>query len=137
MAFRILEIDHVVLRVTDAARARRFYMEVLGCTPERTVEAFGLTQLRAGRALIDLVDIEGAIGRKGGAAPAKEGRNVDHVAFRIQPFDTPAILAHLEKHGVRHGGVTERYGAEGVGPSIYIEDPDGNTIELKGLAKTS
>jgi len=135
MHFDILQIDHVVFRVANADRASRFYCEVLGCTLERTVEAFGLVQLRAGAALIDLVTIDGAIGRKGGAAPGRTGRNVDHIALRIAPFDAAAIFAHLECHGVSHGEVTTRYGAEGFGPSIYIEDPDGNVIELKGPAE--
>ena len=135
MRFDILQIDHVVFRVADAERAIRFYREVLGCTLERTVEAFGLVQLRAGAALIDLVTIDGAIGRKGGAAPGRTGRNVDHLALRIAPFDATVLFEHLERHGVSHGDVTTRYGAEGFGPSIYIEDPDGNVIELKGPAE--
>jgi len=135
MRFEILQIDHVVFRVANADRAIRFYSEVLGCTLERTVEAFGLIQLRAGAALIDLVTIDGAIGRKGGVAPGRTGRNVDHIALRIAPFDATAIFEHLERHGVSHGDVATRYGAEGFGASIYIEDPDGNIIELKGPAE--
>jgi len=135
MPFRILGLDHVVYRVADANRAIQFYTEVLGCTLEREVEAFGLFQLRAGEALIDLVTLDGEIGRKGGMGPGSEGRNVDHIALRIVPFDVAAIFAHLDRHGVSHGDVTKRYGAEGFGPSIYIEDPDGNMVELKGPAE--
>ena len=129
---RIRNIDHVVLRVRDVAAMTRFYCEVLGCAVEKVQEAFGLTQLRAGNALIDLVDVAGEIGRQGGAAPGREGRNMDHFCVRLEPFDAAAIAAHLESHGIDPGPVERRYGAEGTGPSIYIRDPEGNTVELKG-----
>ncbi|MCE2510045.1 MAG: VOC family protein [Alphaproteobacteria bacterium] len=132
MTFAIRKIDHVVLRVADMERAIRFYTEVLGCRLERSVEEYGLVQLRAGSGLIDLVDVAGRIGRQGGEAPAKTGRNVDHLALKVEPFDAKEILAHLKNHDVPHSELATRYGADGMGPSIYIEDPDGNTVELKG-----
>lgn len=125
-------LDHIVLRVRDAAAMRRFYCEVLGCTFEREQVEIGLLQLRAGASLIDLVDVEGKLGRKGGTAPGPEARNLDHFCLRIEDWDEPAMLAHLRAHGVRVGEIGRRYGAEGEGPSIYIEDPEGNTVELKG-----
>jgi len=132
MSFRIREIDHVVLRVRDMDRALAFYCTVLGCAEERRLDEEGLVQLRAGRSLIDLVDMEGSIGRGGGAPPGDEGRNMDHLCLRIEPWDEPALRAHLEHHGVEAGETRRRYGAEGSGPSIYIRDPDRNTVELKG-----
>jgi len=127
-----LGIDHVVLRVTDLDAALRFYCGVLGCREERRVDVFGLVQLRAGRSLIDLVAVDGKLGRAGGAAPGEEGRNMDHLALRIEDFDEAALRAHLTSHGVEVGEVATRYGAEGDGPSLYIRDADGNNIELKG-----
>ena len=132
MSFAILGIDHVVLRVQDEARMVGFYCDVLGCTVERRQEALGLIQLRAGRALIDLVPVTGPLGRQGGAPPGREGRNMDHLCLRLEPFDAAGIATHLRAHGVDHGEVQRRYGAEGDGPSIYIQDPEGNTVELKG-----
>jgi catechol 2,3-dioxygenase-like lactoylglutathione lyase family enzyme len=129
---RIREIDHVVLRVRDLERQRRFYCEVLGCTVDRVQEAIGLVQLRACRSLIDLVDAAGRIGRAGGAPPGPEARNMDHFCVRVDPFDADAIARHLEAHGVDPGEVVPRFGAEGSGPSMYIADPEGNTVELKG-----
>ncbi len=134
MTIKVLGIDHVVLRVADVERATRFYCDVLGCREERRVADIGLIQLRAGTALIDLVGVDSELGRAGGAAPGAEGRNVDHVALRIEVFDEAALRTHLEAHGVAAGEVKRRYGAEGDGPSLYIEDPDGNTVELKGPA---
>lgn len=128
----VREIDHLVLRVRDVDAMIRFYGEVLGCPVERRQDAIGLVQLRAGRSLIDLVDVAGKLGRAGGAAPAREGRNLDHLCLRVDPFDEMAIRAHLAAHGVAAGETGSRYGAEGEGPSIYLEDPEGNTVELKG-----
>ena len=134
MTIKVLGIDHVVLRVANVERAIRFYCDVLGCREERRVADIGLIQLRAGAALIDLVGVDSELGRAGGAAPGAEGRNVDHVALRIEVFDEAALRTHLEAHGIAAGEVKRRYGAEGDGPSLYIEDPDGNTVELKGPA---
>jgi catechol 2,3-dioxygenase-like lactoylglutathione lyase family enzyme len=129
---RIREIDHIVLRVRDLDAMIAFYGNVLGCRVERRQDEIGLVQLRAGSALVDLVPVEGKLGMAGGAAPGREGRNVDHFCFRVEPFDEAAIRAHLQAHGVQAGPTSSRYGAEGEGPSIYIEDPEHNTIELKG-----
>lgn len=129
---RIREIDHLVLRVRDVARMVRFYGDVLGCPVARVDEKIGLVQLRAGRGLIDLVPVDSEIGRAGGAAPGCEGRNVDHFCLRVDPWDADAIAAHLRAHGVAAGDVALRYGAEGQGPSLYLCDPEGNTVELKG-----
>lgn len=128
----IRDIDHLVLRVVDLDAMVEFYSEVLGCRIERRLDDLGLVQLRAGRALIDLVPVAGKLGRAGGAAPGTEGRNLDHFCLRVERFDEPAIRAHLQAAGVRVGEAGSRYGAEGEGPSIYILDPEGNTVELKG-----
>lgn len=130
--FRPLRIDHVVLRVRDVARMQAFYCDVLGCTVEKRQAAIGLLQLRAGDALIDLVDVDGKLGRVGGAAPGSEGRNLDHLCLRVEPFDRKAIVAHLQAHGAEVGEFGSRYGAEGEGPSQYLLDPEGNAVELKG-----
>ena len=131
-AVEIRCIDHVVLRVRDVGASKRFDCDALGCTVERESEALGLHQLRAGASLIDLVPIAGPLGKLGGAGPGAEGRNVDHVALSLAHFDEAALRAHLVAHGIEPGDVAERYGAEGMGPSLYIRDPDGNVVELKG-----
>jgi len=125
-------LDHVVLRVSDLALALQFYEEVLGCHIERRLDDIGLIQLRAGASLIDLVPLDSPLGQAGGAGPGEDGRNVDHFALALAQFEEPALRAHLEAHGVLPGKVATRYGASGMGPSMYIRDPDGNTVELKG-----
>ena len=131
-AIEVLGIDHVVIRAADPEAMIGFYRDVLGCDVERRVDDLGLIQLRAGRALIDLVDVAGALGQQGGAAPGREGRNMDHLCLRIAELDEAALRAHLAAHGIDAGELATRYGAEGQGPSLYIQDPEGNTVELKG-----
>jgi catechol 2,3-dioxygenase-like lactoylglutathione lyase family enzyme len=130
---RIRGLDHVVLRVQNMEQMIEFYCDVLGCTVERkSSPEFGLVQLRAGNSLIDIVSIDGTIGRSGGSAPGKEGRNMDHFCVRVEGFEEDVIRAHLSRFGVRGSDLEIRYGAEGNGPSIYVQDPEGNTVELKG-----
>jgi catechol 2,3-dioxygenase-like lactoylglutathione lyase family enzyme len=130
--FSIKGLDHIVLRVNDLQPMLRFYVDVLGCTLEKSQESMGLYQLRAGAALIDLVPVSGKLGRMGGAAPGRESRNLDHFCLRIEPYDEAALRAHLAAHSVTAGEAGSRYGAEGEGPSLYLADPEGNVIELKG-----
>ena len=126
------EIDHLVLRVVDLDRMLRFYCDALGCAVEKRQDDIGLVQLRAGRSLIDLVPIDGQLGKAGGAAPARHAPNLDHFCLRVEPFDETDIRNHLQAHGVSGGPVVSRYGAEGSGPSLYVADPEGNVVELKG-----
>jgi catechol 2,3-dioxygenase-like lactoylglutathione lyase family enzyme len=128
----ILGIDHLVLRIADLDKMLNFYCDALGCTVERRQEAIGLVQMRAGRSLIDLVTIDGQLGLAGGAAPGPQGRNMDHFCLRVEPFDEAVIRSQLARHGYAVGAVESRYGAEGEGPSIYLTDPEGNVVELKG-----
>jgi glyoxylase I family protein len=130
--FRIKGIDHVVIRAANLEGAVAFYRDVLGCAVERVREELGLVHMRAGSTLIDLISVEGKLGLAGGAAPGSEGRNMDHFCLRIEPFDEEALRAHLRKHGLSAGDVQMNYGAEGNGPSLYLSDPEGNVVELKG-----
>jgi catechol 2,3-dioxygenase-like lactoylglutathione lyase family enzyme len=130
--FTLKQIDHIVLRIRDLQTSLAFYRDVLGCPVDKVQDKIGLWQVRAGSSLIDLIPLDGALGKLGGAGPAKEGRNVDHFAIQITLFDDAKIRAHLAAHNVTITDSGQRYGAEGDGPSIYILDPDGNSVELKG-----
>lgn len=132
-SFKITGLDHVVLRVASLERAVKFYGDVLGCPVERELETPRLVQMRAGTSMIDLVPCGE------GEEPSLShmtGRNMDHFAVRIAAMDVPALTAHLARHGIDAGEVRRRYGAEGYGSSVYITDPDGNTVELKGPPET-
>jgi glyoxylase I family protein len=124
-------IDHLVLRARDLPRMLAFYCDVLGCEVEREVPELGLTQLRAGNALIDLVGVDGELGKLGGSAPGPEGRNLDHFCLRIAAVAEEDLTSYLQSRGVNVPDFSKRYGAQGYGNSIYIEDPEGNTVELK------
>ena len=134
----LMGIDHVVIRVRDLEPMLAFYTEVLGCEVAKHNAPLDLWHLRAGSALIDLVPVNGVLGRSGGASgdtkpPDASGRNVDHVAFKVQPFDPLALLSHLQSHGIdAKATLQSRFGTDGDGPSIQFTDPEGNGIELKG-----
>lgn len=122
MSFRLVGLDHVVIRARDLEGLVAFYRDAIGCVEERRLERLSLVQMRAGRSMIDLVG-----GRDGEA-----GLNMDHLCLRIDPFDPVAIAARLKPFGIDIGEVVLRYGAEGDGPSVYFTDPEGNTVEFKG-----
>jgi glyoxylase I family protein len=131
MKFQILDLDHVVIRATNVDAMTRFYRDILGCALEKEQRDLGLIQLRAGRSLIDLLQVGGKIDRPENGVPG-EGRNMDHICLRIEPFDADALAAWLKEAGVRVGEQGTRYGADGYGPSLYLFDPEGNMVELKG-----
>jgi glyoxylase I family protein len=120
--FTVTALDHVVLRVGDMARALAFYCDLLGCPVERRIESIGLVQLRAGSALIDLVPSTST-------DPVINSQNMDHFCIRIRPFQIEALKQHLGPYLV--GDVEQRYGAQKMGQSLYVKDPDGNVVELK------
>lgn len=123
-------LDHVVLRTTKLARMLHFYQDILGCTREREL-AQGLTQLRAGKALIDIVTVDSELGRAGGAPPRQDGRNMEHFCLQITPVDEKTLADFLDQQQIPHSSFARRYGAQGYGRSIYLEDPEGNVVELK------
>ena len=129
--------DHIVLRIRDKAAMLGFYEAVLGLSVDRDRPELGLTHVRLGPQMLDLVTVDGIIGRLGGAGPGAEGRNLDHFAIQVSPFDEAAIRAHLAAHGVAIVEEGDRYGASGDGYSLYVRDPEGNTVELKGPPRAS
>ena len=131
--FSVQRIDHLVFRVRDIRRSVAFYSAVLGCEVVRQRDDLGLVHVRAGTSLVDLISIDGKLGQAGGAGAEVEGRNVDHLCLRIEPFVEESIVLHLKQHGITpRGAAATNFGAEGEGLSLYFDDPDGNTIELKG-----
>lgn len=130
---KILGIDHIVIRSKNPTAMIDFYTDVLGCTVEREMAAeIGLTQLRAGNALIDIVSVEGMLGRRGGPAPTGAGNNMDHFCLQIESFEEKALLEYLRAKGITVNDFERRYGAKGFGRSVYIQDPEKNIVELKG-----
>ena len=134
LPFRVLGIDHIVLRCTNLAAMEDFYCRALGFEVAKRNEPLGLVHLRSRAAMIDLVSLDGPLGRAGGAAPGEEGRNMDHLCLRVDPFDAELLTRHFAAFGVTPGELRTRFGAEGDGPSFYIRDPEGNRVEIKGPA---
>ena len=133
----IAGLDHVVLRTSRLEAMVEFYTAALGCHVERRLPPeYGMVQVRAGQSLIDIVTVDGIIGKRSGEdVPA--GRNLDHFCLRVAPFDEAAIRERLSHAGVDHGEAAQRYGARGYGTSIYVRDPEGNTVELKASPGSS
>ena len=130
--FKVAGIDHIVLRTTNLQAMLEFYNGILGCKVEReTSPKTGLTQLRAGNALIDLVVVDSDLGKLGGGAPTQTENNVDHFCLQLKPISEKEIKAHLESNGVEVEDFDDRYGAQGFGKSVYIKDPEGNVVELR------
>ncbi|MEM7168811.1 MAG: VOC family protein [Pseudomonadota bacterium] len=121
-------IDHIVLPAYDLEAMLGFYRDVLGCVLEWARPEIGLYHLRVGGSLIDLMDRSG----DGGEGPPGV---VEHFALALSEFDGEAITKHLKTHGVAVDEIAMRFGATGKGPSLYIKDPQGNAIELKGPAE--
>lgn len=133
--FSILGIDHIVLRARDLPALVAFYRDVLGCQVVKQVDRLGLVHLHAGTALIDLIAVDGELGRCGGGAPGTDRHNLDHLCLRIDPFDAQALHQHFAAHRIALDGPHDNFGAEGDGPSFYLVDPEGNTLELKGPSR--
>jgi glyoxylase I family protein len=126
------QIDHVVLRARDIDVMLEFYTSVMGCELVKHNELLGLYHLQAGSSMIDLVDMNGKLGPDGGAALGLEGHNMDHYALRLNSFDAAALQSWFQTRNIELGDEVQRFGAEGDGPSVYLSDPEGNRLELKG-----
>ncbi len=130
--YRTKGLDHVVLRAKNIDKMLDFYRDVLGLPVAKHNKPLGLWHLTAGTSMIDLVEMFGPLGEAGGPT-LSEAHNLDHLALKIEPFDEPAILAYLESNGIAAEPAKTRFGADGDGPSIYLSDPEGNGVELKGM----
>jgi glyoxylase I family protein len=124
--FTVLGLDHVVIRANDPAMLISFYQDVLGCRLERELPELGLFQLRAGHSLIDV------LARRDASEPSEP--NMDHFCLRIEPFEAESLARHFENLDIPVRLASRVYGAQGYGPALYISDPEGNTVELKGPA---
>ena len=130
--FEVAAVDHIVLRTTRLKEMLVFYSDVLGCKVERESSSeFGLTQLRAGNALIDLVVVDSELGKLGGGPPTSTENNLDHFCLQLKSISNGEITRHLESFDIEVGEFLKRYGAEGFGQSLYIKDPEGNVVELR------
>ena len=130
--FELKGIDHIVIRARDLEQMVLFYTEVIGCSIDKRRDDLGLVHLRAGASLIDLISLDGPLGKSGGAGPGAEGRNMDHLCLRVDGFDYEDLRKHFRGFNVSVSDVQSNYGADGNGPSVYIRDPEGNVVEIKG-----
>ena len=91
----------------------------------------GITQLRAGTALIDILTADSKLCKLGGGPPTQTENNMDHFCLQLKTISEKEISEHLKSHGIDADEFSDCYGAQVSGRSIYIKDPEGNTIELR------
>lgn len=119
---RVTGFDHLVLTVDDVERSLEWYGE-LGLAPVR-VEEWRAGKVPFPSLRVDATTIIDFIPRGGEVIRDQSGvgrpRNVDHICLVVEPTD----LSHLGTTGTR-------YGAQGDGTSVYVNDPDGNVVELR------
>ncbi|WP_406069514.1 VOC family protein [Streptomyces sp. NBC_01020] len=138
---RVTGFDHLVLNVADIERSLEFYCGLLGLEPVRVEE------WRAGGApfpsvrvspvtIIDIVRAPESPGAgqaaQAGQGPTAGGANVDHICLVVEPLDwQQAIDAGELAEFTVVDGPGARFGARGRAQSVYVRDPDGNTVELR------
>ncbi|MEU9125397.1 VOC family protein [Streptomyces sp. NPDC048506] len=125
---RVKDFDHLVLTVQDIERSLAFYCGPLGLEPVR-VDAW-----RAGTAPFPSVRISPTtiidlITRPDAGPGTADSSNVDHICLVVDPLDWQEVI-DSGAFTVLEGPV-DRYGARGDARSIYVQDPDGNTVELR------
>jgi catechol 2,3-dioxygenase-like lactoylglutathione lyase family enzyme len=121
-AVRVIGFDHLVLDVADVERSLAFYVDELGLEPVRVDE------WRRGEVLFPSVRVD-ATTILDLLATAPTGRNVDHLCLVVESQDLEALKQSGRFTVVDGPGL--RYGAQGDGTSLYVLDPDGNTVELR------
>ncbi|MFG2179077.1 VOC family protein [Streptomyces abikoensis] len=120
---RVTAFDHLVLNVSDVERSLAFYTGPLGLEPVRADE------WRAGEAPFPSVRVSPTTIIDLVARERGESSNVDHICLVVDPVDWQEIAASGTFTVV--DGPGPRFGARGIAESIYVLDPDGNTIELR------
>jgi catechol 2,3-dioxygenase-like lactoylglutathione lyase family enzyme len=131
---KIIELDHIVLNVSDIERSLRFYIEVLGLQGER-VDDFragkvGFPSVRINEAtIIDLFPLHSPATHAGGT---KNEANLNHFCLVVGAEDFTGIVGYLEANEIRvREGPVSRWGARGRATSVYFLDPDGNEVEIR------
>lgn len=122
-SFRVTALDHLVLVTPDVERALAFYSGVLGLASERVAE-WRAGQVPFPSVRIDettLIDL---------SAGTRTGENLAHVCLVVEGADLDALASDPRLAPVT-GPVDGLYGARGYAASIYVQDPDGNTVELR------
>jgi catechol 2,3-dioxygenase-like lactoylglutathione lyase family enzyme len=124
---RVIGFDHLVLVVADIERSLAWYGDVIGLAPVRVDEwrrgdaPFPSVRVSP-TSIIDLIP-------RTGDGTSTGDVNVDHFCLVTATSDLADWAAGVGLTVV--DGPGPRFGAQGVATSIYVKDPDGNTVELR------
>lgn len=135
-AIKIECLDHVVLSVQSIEKMLPFYCDVLGFELTQQNEDGKFAQLCAGNAIVDMLKRRGTPSDDPESTARKNERNMDHFALRLEAFEEDSLRDHLAQFGIDAGKLWRNDGPDGH-YSFYIQDPEGNDIELKGWPATS
>ena len=116
---KVIGFDHLVLAVADVEKSLAWYCGELGLA-EVNVEEWRAGKAPFPSARIDSTTIIDFFPKKAGAAAADATKNLDHICLVVEPTDLSPL-----------GETGPRFGAQGIGTSVYLDDPDGNTVELR------
>lgn len=131
---KVIELDHIVLNVSDIDRSLQFYIDVLGLQGER-VDEFRAGKVSFPSVRVNQQTIIDLFPRKGGATPStleKANANLNHFCLVVGTEDFKGIVEYLRGNQVTvHQGPVSRWGAQGRATSVYFSDPDGNEVEIR------
>lgn len=127
---KVKSLDHLVLKVKDQKASLDFYVNLLGLTPER-VELWQAGEVGFPSVRLNAFTIIDFF-KQSQSVDLATKNNVEHICLEVEPIDLDQLKTQLEDLKISIvEGPGKRWGAKGIGMSLYIQDPDQNVIELR------
>jgi catechol 2,3-dioxygenase-like lactoylglutathione lyase family enzyme len=126
--FKATEVDHISYQVSDYKKTRDFYADLMGMSVANENERFSQCELNFGNSILI------ARNRAPQSGPGS-GPRVDHIAYRIENWDTDKIKAELERRGLKPRLDTGGPGGPPNYASFHVDDPDGFDLQISGVVR--